>query len=67
MQFRATLFEKCFQLRCVIAAVVFSIQFEPETAIRREVVGGIVQEIIPFRWAPKFVALVIIEANRDRR
>src|SRR6478672_3656231 len=64
LQFRAASFEKLFQLRRVIAAVVFSIQFEPETAIRRKVACGIAQEIIPFRWAPQFVALVIIEANQ---
>jgi len=64
MQFRPASFEKCFQLRRVIAAVIFSIQFEPETAIPRQVACGIAQEIIPFRWSPKFVALVIIEANQ---
>src|SRR6266567_26959 len=63
LQFRAALFEERFQFRRVIAAVIFSIQFEPETAIPRKMRGGIVQEIIPFRWSPKFVALVIIEAN----
>jgi len=64
MQFRPALFEKRFQLRRVIATVIFSIQFEPETAIPRQVASGIAQEIIPFRWPPKFVALVIIEANQ---
>src|SRR5947207_11988514 len=67
MQFCPTLFEKCFQLRRVRAAVIFSIQFEPETAICGKVGCGVAQEIIPFRWAPKFVALVIIEANQIGR
>jgi len=64
LQVRAPSFEKRFQFRRIIAAVIFSIQFEPETAIRRKVGGDIIQEIIPFRWSPKFVALVIIEANQ---
>src|SRR6266853_3513287 len=58
MQFRPALFEKCFQLGRVIAAVIFSIQFEPETTILREVACGIAEKIIPFRRSPKFVALV---------
>jgi len=64
LQFRAASFEKLFQLRRVITAVVFSIQFEPETAVWSKMGGGIAQEIIPFRWSPKFVALVIIETNQ---
>src|SRR5207302_10128871 len=64
LQFRPTLFEKRFQLRRVIAAVIFSIQFEPETAIWGKMGCGITQEVIPFRWAPKFVALVIIETDQ---
>src|SRR5438067_2351988 len=64
MQFRPALFEKRFQLRRVIATVIFSIQFEPVTAIPRQVASGIAQEIIPFRWSPKFVVLVIIETNQ---
>jgi hypothetical protein len=42
MQFRPALFEKCFQLRRVIAAVIFSIQFEPETAIGGKMGCGVV-------------------------
>src|SRR6266487_6685822 len=63
LQFCTALFEKRFQFRRVIAAVIFSIQFEPETAICGKVRCGVAQEIIPFRWSPKFVALMIIEAN----
>ena len=64
MQVRTALFEKCFQFRRVITAVIFSIQFEPETAVWSKMGGDIAQEIIPFRWAPQFVALVIVEANQ---
>src|SRR5207237_8083188 len=54
MQFRPTLFEKCFQLRRVVAAVIFSIQFEAATAVRSEVGCGIASEIIPFRRSRTF-------------
>jgi len=64
LQVRTALFEERFQFRRVITAVIFSIQFQPETAVWSKMGGGIAQEIIPFRWSPKFVALVIVEANQ---
>src|SRR6478672_1935309 len=64
LQVRTALFEERFQFRRVITAVIFSIQFEPETAIWGKMGCDITQEIIPFWWSPKFVALVIIETNQ---
>src|SRR6266550_927704 len=64
LQIGSAFFKKGLQFRGVVAAVVFSIQFQPETAFRRQMGSDIVQEVIPFGRPPKPVALVIIEADQ---
>ncbi len=64
LQIGAAFFKQRFQFRSVVAAVVFSIQFQPDPAIRRQMGSDIAQEVIPFGGTPKFVALVIIEADQ---